>query len=138
MQHKLESLESRRLLARTGAISGSVYNDLNANARHEAGEVGMKRVRVYLDANNNGAWIAQRNQRSQRQARPVPIRRAQRGTHRLREVTPANHRISGPRSGWFKITLTKASTSRGGSSRIRRCEPAALPNSLAARTSTAS
>ena len=29
------------------------------------------------------------------------------GTHRLREVTPANHRISGPRSGWFKITLTE-------------------------------
>jgi hypothetical protein len=107
MLHVLESLESRRLLSNTGVISGSVYNDLNANAKHEAGEAGLKSARVYLDANNNGKL-------DKRETSALTDKRGQfrfeglaAGTHRLRQDAPTGYRISGPRSSWFKITLAE-------------------------------
>ncbi|MBC8107168.1 MAG: hypothetical protein H7Z14_11305 [Anaerolineae bacterium] len=107
MSATLESLEARRLLAGTASISGSVYTDLNANAKHEAGEAGMKKVRVYLDANNNG--VLDRTETS-----TVTDKRGQfaftglnAGTHRLREVAAAGYRVVGPRAQWFKITLAE-------------------------------
>jgi len=39
-------------------ISGSVFNDANANAKRDAGEPGLSNVRVYIDANNNGTLDA--------------------------------------------------------------------------------
>jgi hypothetical protein len=106
MRHELESLESRRLLAGTGAISGSVYNDVDADARHDAGEAGLRKVRVYLDTNNNGAL-------DRRERSAITDKRGQfrfdgleAGTYRLRQVVDANKTIvSAPRSSWFRITL---------------------------------
>ncbi len=45
-----EVLEARSLLA---TISGTVFNDLNANGTQNSGEVGLANVPVYLDVNNN-------------------------------------------------------------------------------------
>jgi len=106
MNHALESLESRRLLSATASISGSVYKDLNANAKHEAGEAGVKKVRLYLDANNDAQWD------SKRETSVLTDKRGQfeftglsAGTYRLRQVLTGDYTVVGPRSGWFKITL---------------------------------
>lgn len=37
-----------------GSISGTKYNDLNANGRPDAGEVPLPNWQIYLDINNNG------------------------------------------------------------------------------------
>ena len=106
MKHHLESLESRRLLAGTGEISGSVYADLNANGTHEVGEGGIRGARLYLDSNNNGAWdsrtetSALTDKRGQFQFTGLAA-----GTYRLREVTTDSLAITAPRSAWFRITL---------------------------------
>src|SRR5205807_2638111 len=39
-------------------ISGTVYNDVNANASRDSGEAGISGRTVYIDANNNGALDA--------------------------------------------------------------------------------
>ena len=105
MQHQLESLEARRLLSNTGTISGSVFTDLNANGRHEAGEAGIKGATIYLDANNNGKL-------DKRETSTLSDKRGQyrftglaAGTYRVREVGAESVANTAPRSGWFKITL---------------------------------
>ena len=106
MKHQLESLESRCLLSNSGMISGSVYTDLNANGRHEAGEAGIKGATIYLDANNNGKL-------DKRETNTLTDKRGQyrfvglaAGTHRVREVVTESIASTAPRSGWFKIALT--------------------------------
>lgn len=48
----LESLESRHLLA---SVSGTVWNDANADGIRDAGDAGLPSATVYVDANRNGA-----------------------------------------------------------------------------------
>jgi uncharacterized delta-60 repeat protein len=58
---QIERLESRRLLSAgplqplPGELAGVVYDDRNADHVRQAGEPGLVGVRVYLDANRNGA-----------------------------------------------------------------------------------
>ena len=52
MRH-VETLESRRLLS-TGSISGTVFNDLNADTLREAGEPGLSSFKVFVDFNKDG------------------------------------------------------------------------------------
>jgi hypothetical protein len=52
MRH-IESLESRRLLS-TGSISGTVFNDLNADGSREVSEPGIANFKVYMDLNHDG------------------------------------------------------------------------------------
>src|SRR4051794_20833015 len=96
----LESLERRQFLSGTASISGAVYHDLNHNVAHEAGEAGMKSVRVYHDYDNDGEW--------NKGAEPTALTDKRggfgfaglgAGTYRLREVLPANTAVVGPRSG---------------------------------------
>src|SRR5579884_1176015 len=49
----VEAVERRVLLS---AISGQVYNDVNANGAPDPGEPGLGQWTVYLDQNNNGTF----------------------------------------------------------------------------------
>jgi len=49
-----ERLEPRTLLA--SAITGMVFNDLDGDGVHDAGEVGLAEWRVGLDTNGDGAY----------------------------------------------------------------------------------
>lgn len=53
MSAAVEVLEQRQLL--TGAITGLVYNDLDADGVRDAGEPGLAGRTVFVDANDNGA-----------------------------------------------------------------------------------
>jgi len=104
----VEPLEARRLLSGTGAISGAVYEDLNDNAAHEAGEAGIKKVRVYLDNNNNGAWDKSTEPSTTTDKRgSYAFLKLGAGTYRVRQLVPDGMAPVGPRSGWFKVSLTK-------------------------------
>jgi len=39
-----------------GSIQGVIYTDLNANGVRDPGDNGIPNIRVYIDANENGAW----------------------------------------------------------------------------------
>jgi hypothetical protein len=105
-QPYVQTLEPRQLLAGTASISGAVYNDLNRNAVHEAGEAGIKRTRVYLDYDNDGAWDKGREPTTLTDKRgSFRFDGLGAGTYRLRQVVPSEMSAIGPRSGWFKATL---------------------------------
>lgn len=48
---RIEELERRRLMSIV--VTGTVYNDVNANGAQDAGEPGLSGFVVYNDANNN-------------------------------------------------------------------------------------
>ena len=48
------TLTMLRLSPRIGAISGTVFHDLNGDRRQDAGEGGLAGWRVFIDKNNNG------------------------------------------------------------------------------------
>jgi hypothetical protein len=50
----VEPLESRTLLAST--ISGTLFNDANANGVRDSGEAPLKGQRVFVDTNFDGLW----------------------------------------------------------------------------------
>ena len=52
--HLIESLESRRLLADTAIVRGTVFRDANHDAIRQSTEAGQANVKVYLDYNKNG------------------------------------------------------------------------------------
>ena len=54
--HRLEPrvLMSAVRQADNGTISGTVFNDVNANRQLDAGESGIPGITVYLDQNDNG------------------------------------------------------------------------------------
>ncbi len=52
----VEPIESRVLMS--VSISGSVFNDLNGNGVHDAGELPLKGSTVFIDLNHNGKYDA--------------------------------------------------------------------------------
>ncbi len=57
---RLEQLEARQLLSGTGAVSGTVFEDLNGNGARDVGDTGLAGVGVFLDLNNNGTYESPR------------------------------------------------------------------------------
>src|SRR5205085_725418 len=51
---RIELLDSRILLS--SSISGTAYNDANANSTQDSGEGGYASVAVYADVNNDGIY----------------------------------------------------------------------------------
>ncbi|WP_428940191.1 hypothetical protein [Fontivita pretiosa] len=51
---RLEPLEARRLLSDSGSISGSVFNDRDADGQADPGEQALAAFRVFVDLNGNG------------------------------------------------------------------------------------
>jgi len=52
----IDSLESRQHLASTGAISGTLYYDVNANGRFDSLDRTLSGAGVYIDKNNNNRF----------------------------------------------------------------------------------
>jgi hypothetical protein len=104
----VQPLERRQLLSGTASISGAAYDDVNHNAVHEAGEAGLKNVRIYLDYDNDGAWDKGKEPTTLTDKRgSFSFNGLGAGTYRLRQVVPEKMAAVGPRSGWFKVTLAE-------------------------------
>jgi len=103
-----ESLESRQMLSsvRLGSISGSVFHDLNADAKHEAGEAGVKNAVVFLDLNGNRVFDKKTDRSATTDKRGAfTFTSLAAGTYRMYEVGDTKTLVSAPGSGWFKVQL---------------------------------
>ena len=52
----VEGLDFGNVQTGTGQISGTIFDDTNANGRQDEGEVGLSGQEVYTDNNDNGTW----------------------------------------------------------------------------------
>jgi hypothetical protein len=102
---KVEALESRRLLAGTASISGVVFDDRDADGTHEAGEGGLKNVRVYLDHDNDRVWDKSEPSAVTDKRGNFSFSKLGAGTYRLRQLTPSDRVQTAPRSGFFRVNL---------------------------------
>jgi hypothetical protein len=89
-----------------GSIAGNVFNDANSNGVKDAGEKNLAGVRIYIDANKNGAF----NSATEKSVLSDALGNYKftglaAGAYRVREVTPLGRRLSGPATGFYDIAL---------------------------------
>jgi len=91
---------------RQAEISGSVFNDLSADAIRQSSEPGLSGWRVYLDLNNNGSW--------QPASEPTAVTDSQGnwsfndlapGAYIVRVVPQTNWKTTTPAGGVLKLTV---------------------------------
>jgi protocatechuate 3,4-dioxygenase beta subunit len=98
-----EALEPRNLFAST--ISGTVFNEPDADGLREAGESGLANQRVYVDSNGDGKW-----QKKTEASLLTDANGAYRftteaaGVYRVRLVTPKGYRQSAPGKLYYDVT----------------------------------
>ena len=85
-------------------VSGRVFNDVDRDGVREAGEAGLKGVRVYLDLNNNGRWNTNEPSRRTDAAGRYAFGGLEVGTYSVREVLPRAWQPSLPTSGVLIVT----------------------------------
>ena len=96
-----------------GSIAGTVFSDTNANGKLDVGEKGIANVKVYLDANKNGAPDATELSVQTDTAGNFKFANLAAGTYRVREVLPAGNSLVAPVAGFFDLTLLGGDTSAG-------------------------
>lgn len=96
-----ETLESRRLLAST--IAGFIYNDANANGVRDAGELGLKNTKVYLDLNHDGKRQGSEPSVKSSTSGAYTFDEVDAGTYQVRVATPKKQRSTAPDGGFFTI-----------------------------------
>ncbi|CAN5205237.1 hypothetical protein BH11PLA2_BH11PLA2_18960 [soil metagenome] len=86
-----------------GTINGSVWNDLNGDGLHTAGEPGLVNWRVYLDINTNGAFDAGEPSRLTTATGAYSFAPVSSGVYNVAEVVPAGGWLASP---GFSISKT--------------------------------
>jgi len=111
----IESLEDRRLLAfgrALGSITGTVFNDQNADGARASAESGLAGWVVYADSNNNGSL--DRGEPSAVSGRNgfyrlvVPA-----GTYTIREITPTGWQATAPSGGSYSVSVAARASVTG-------------------------
>lgn len=98
----------------TATIRGTVSNDANANGTVDGTEVGLAGWRVYVDANNDGAY--QSNETSAiTDATGAYTLTVAAGTHVVRQVLAYGWRVTSPQSGVRSVTVGSAGSATGAS-----------------------
>ena len=90
------------------ALSGTVFNDLNANGVKETGEAGLAGIKVYLDKNNNGKLDAGEVFATTDATGKYLFATLTPGTYIVREVLPAGYRLDSPTTGFSSVNVTAA------------------------------
>ena len=94
-----------------GSISGTKYNDFNANGRPDAGEVPIPNWQIYLDINNNGRPdVNEPSTLTNAQGNYIFVNLPA-GTYRVREVQQPNFRQTTPNPAPIAITSGSNATS---------------------------
>jgi len=100
----IEALESRQLLAST--ISGTVFSETDADGLREAGEKGLKRVRVYVDTNLDGKWQPTEASKLTNSKGQYSFSATLSGLYRIRIDAPDRYRQTSPGKLYYDVTVT--------------------------------
>ncbi|HSV13328.1 MAG TPA: SdrD B-like domain-containing protein, partial [Tepidisphaeraceae bacterium] len=93
-------------------IAGNVFNDLNASGGKDSGESALASIKIYFDANKNGAWDSTEkyvlSDSAGNWSFNIPA-----GSYRVRQVLGSGYRISSPTTGYFDITASAGQSFTG-------------------------
>jgi hypothetical protein len=84
------------VVATTGNISGTIYNDLNGNGSRQSGENGLPNVTVFLDKNGNGLLDTGEPKTLTSAAGLYTFSNLPVGAYKVREIVPATFRATTP------------------------------------------
>ena len=84
------------VVATTGNISGTIYNDLNGNGSRQSGENGLPNVTVFLDKNGNGLLDTGEPKTLTNAAGLYTFSNLPIGAYKVREIVPATFRATTP------------------------------------------
>lgn len=123
----LEPLESRVFLSAAPAlppsITGTVFNDVNVDGIHQAGEKGLGGRKVFIDANGNGVFDKGEVFARTDSHGNFAFRGLAAGTYTIREALPHGARNTSPTGGVYTVTLTAGQLVTGqdfGETRLAR------------------
>jgi serine-aspartate repeat-containing protein C/D/E len=102
----IDSLESRKHFASTGAIAGSVYFDIAANGTIESVDVKAPDVVIYIDKNRNGLLDTSERRTTTDTEGNYRFDSLGAGTFRLGVQLGTGYRQVSPASGTLSVTLT--------------------------------
>ena len=111
-------------LYRPATITGTVYNDINANSAQDAGEAGLSGWQVYLDRDGNGSYSAGDTAVTSSADGSYSIGSLLPGTYALRVTNRAGWTIVSPALGSVGVTIGSAGLVAQGFGAAR------APNSL--------
>jgi hypothetical protein len=94
----------------SSTLSGVVFSDTNANGLQNTGELGLANVRVYIDANKNGAFDSGETSVLSNSSGNYKFTALAAGTYRIREVVPPSYKQTAPASGFVDITISAGQT----------------------------
>ena len=100
-----EMLESRRLFAAVGTITGIVFDDKNGNGVRETGELPLANQMVYIDANNNGVRDGSEQSVLTDSTGTYTFTRLEAGTYRVRHELPAGRRLTFPTAIFYDAVI---------------------------------
>lgn len=97
--------------APTGSISGSIYNDANADGIRNFGETGLAGRVVYLDQNNNGVFDGYEAHVTTDGNGNYTLPKMRDGTLHVRTTTPSGYRATVPSAAaGLTLTISKGSS----------------------------
>jgi hypothetical protein len=99
-----------------GTISGIVYNDLNSNAVHDAGEPGLSGITVYSDADNDQVLDTTEPRAITNATGDWANTNLPAGTYKIRQVLQTGWTQTNPANGFgHNVTLASGQTNSGWS-----------------------
>ena len=104
------------VVATTGNISGTVYNDLNGNGSRQSGENGLPNVTVFLDRNSNGILDAAEPKTLTSAAGLYTFSNLAVGAYKVREIVPATFRATTPNPVAATVVAGATATANFGDS----------------------
>jgi protocatechuate 3,4-dioxygenase beta subunit len=108
--------------ARTGVV-GVVFNDLDGDGVRESGEPPMAGVKLFIDANGDGAPSEGERLTLSGDGGFYAFTNLPAGTHRVREVPPTGFSVTLPASGFYDVTVAAAQVVERHFGNHRREEP---------------
>jgi hypothetical protein len=97
---------------RLATVTGTVFNDLNADGIKQASEPGLSGWTVYADLNNNGVLDPGEPSTTSSSGGSYTLSLVP-GTHLIREVLRPNWAPTGPAEGFYSLTVTSGQSVTG-------------------------
>jgi hypothetical protein len=103
-------LGNQRTAAGTASISGTAFNDLDADGARQAGELSLAGWTVYLDQNQNGQQDGGEPSVVTTASGSYTFGQLAPASYRIRQIIPAGWTCTQPSSGFYDVTLTAGQT----------------------------